>query len=89
MPFDVLTLNEKVSIHAHVRWATFSVFRFLRTIQCFNPRPRTVGDKYIQRNYLENEVSIHAHVRWATSVEKRAWNAAFVSIHAHVRWATR
>ena len=40
--------GEGVSTHAHARWATPQVIAPTGNFLCFNPRPRTVGDRYVQ-----------------------------------------
>ena len=88
--FCVQNLLLRVSIHAHVRWATITFPRLLMPLKVFQSTP-TYGGRprwyHIAVQLLF--VSIHAHVRWATPSGAIAADLHFnVSIHAHVRWAT-
>ena len=79
----------KVSIHAHVRWATRrSRSRRTRTC-CFNPRPRTVGDSGTIGTLLVPFWFQSTPTYGGRPSETRTQiHQVRVSIHAHVRWAT-
>ena len=49
----------KVSIHAHVRWATVPGINSTLTCPCFNPRPRTVGDNTL-REFTQYELEFQS-----------------------------
>ena len=80
---------EKVSIHAHVRWATPAGAVNASDSPGFNPRPRTVGDgdwgAYIPMYDWFQSTPTYGGRPPASSESSFACR---VSIHAHVRWAT-
>ena len=79
----------QVSIHAHVRWATYELMNISPAHGGFNPRPRTVGDSSTPSLTTANRL-FQSTPTYGGRPEVREVVSALraVSIHAHVRWAT-